>query len=409
MIKFDPNQLHSLQNRPNSKATSDAREGQQRSVVPNSPVTKVSLSGQLVSSFSLYQKTVINKLEQALPGQNNARVGSEDIEKAQLAQKEKRADIASSNILNFVSSRLQLDQAEGASEEELESRLAAALKGYESGYGEANSILDDMGLLSEDVASDISLTDQKVREGLAQLAEKYLSEDSELRQQLVADGDSSDDVDVTSIGQNLSQLSAAEGRSFRFELETKDGDKVYIDARSLQGASFSQDDNGYGFAASSESEFALRIEGDLDDDELAAINDLLKDVNSLSEDFYAGDMQKALEKALSLGYDSSEIGSFSLNLTQMTSVKAVQAYQPEQPLLKPAILSELKPLGKYASQVAESLVKANEHFNEPRQLLSELLQNMAEMNKEEGKQSIVEFYSYSETLVQQYSQKLLEQ
>lgn len=405
MIKFDPSQFNKLQNRPASASQQDFSERSQSQVSQRNPVSTVTLSGQQVSSFSLFQKTVIKKLEQALP--NNRGTSAEQIQQAQSDARERRADVASSNILNFIGARLKLDAQNGATPEQLESRLEAALKGYESGFDEANGILSDMGLMSDDVEADVNLTNSKVRQGLAELTKQYLGDDAELLDKINAEELEESEALNEVVSPTYSQVSAAQGRSFSFELETRDGDKVTINARSLEGFSRSQSTGGAGFAASFEREFALGIEGELDEGELKAINDLLKDVNSLSEDFYSGDMQKALEKALSLGYDSSEIGSFSINLTQVSSVKAVQAYQPEEPLLKPAVLSELRPLGKYASDIAESLVRASELFNQPEKLFSELLENIAKLDEQEGRQSIVEFYSYSETVMQQFATKLL--
>ncbi|QTH62857.1 DUF5610 domain-containing protein [Psychrosphaera ytuae] len=405
MIKFDPSQFNKLQNRPASASQQDFSERSQNQVSQRNPVSTVTLSGQQVSSFSLFQKTVIKKLEQALP--NNRGTSAEQIQQAQSDARERRADVASSNILNFIGARLKLDAQNGATPEQLESRLEAALKGYESGFDEANGILSDMGLMSDDVEADVNLTNSKVRQGLAELTKQYLGDDAELLDKINAEELEESEALNEVVSPTYSQVSAAQGRSFSFELETRDGDKVTINARSLEGFSRSQSAGGAGFAASFEREFALGIEGELDEGELKAINDLLKEVNSLSEDFYSGDMQKALEKALSLGYDSSEIGSFSINLTQVSSVKAVQAYQPEEPLLKPAVLSELRPLGKYASDIAESLVRASELFNQPEKLFSELLENIAKLDEQEGRQSIVEFYSYSETVMQQFATKLL--
>ena len=297
-----------------------------------------------------------------------------------------------------------------------------------------------MGLMSDDVESDVALTDSKVRDGLSSLVKEYLGEDesSDLLERIdagrVSNADDSSDEPAESedtggsssaINSQYSQLSASEGRSFSFKLETKEGDVVEINARALQwfsaeqyssqqrtsgsgnGPSGIQQTSGVGFEAGNQSEFALRIDGDLDDDELKAINDLLKQVNSLSEDFYGGDIQKALEKALSLGYDSTEIGSFSLNLSQMSSVKAVQAYQSEEAFLKPNVLTELKPLGKFAAQVSQSLMQAKENFANPETLVSDLVQNISNLNQQAGRETIVELYSFSETIIQQFNQRLI--
>ncbi len=64
------------------------------------------------------------------------------------------------------------------------------------------------------------------------------------------------------------------------------------------------------------------IEGDINEDEALAINDLLDQVVALADEFYYGDVEKAFNQALEIGYDSSEIAAYMLDL-QLTETQTV--------------------------------------------------------------------------------------
>ena len=73
--------------------------------------------------------------------------------------------------------------------------------------------------------------------------------------------------------------------------------------------------------------FFMAVNGELDEDELKAIGDLLNNINNLAEDFYAGDIEQAFKEALELGFNSDEILRFSLNLRMDQSVKVQESYR----------------------------------------------------------------------------------
>ena len=114
-------------------------------------------------------------------------------------------------------------------------------------------------------------------------------------------------------------------RNFDFELKTQDGDRVSISFAGLQASSLvagADFQPGSSLVAAysgqvSLGSFELVIEGQLDESELAAISDLLGQVELVSESFFDGDLQSALEQALAIGFDVSEIASFSLDLMQV--------------------------------------------------------------------------------------------
>ena len=348
----------------------------------------VQLSRTDVESFSMFNKTVQKRVGEAVPNNFNE-LETQELERL-LAERDERAELAAGNILTFVERQLRADVQDGATQEQLESRLNAALEGFEKGFGEANDILGNNGLLSDSLSEEIGLTRDKVLAGLNELKKSYIDDaetavaEPEETAKAVEAAIDTDNI-KRGLGSQLANFSAAqvgEARDFSFQLTTQDGDVVTINASALYAAQYEQASGTRGganvstlsFESYEESQFSLFIEGELDEDELAAINDLLSNVNDLADEFYNGDMSVAFEKAMSLGFDSEEISGFALSLTQVKSVRAIQAYQPEQEILKPNVMAELKPIGKFAQELAQSLTLAKEHFSEAKALMESLFE-----------------------------------
>lgn len=76
---------------------------------------------------------------------------------------------------------------------------------------------------------------------------------------------------------------------------------------------------------SSRSRVSLQVEGDLNDEELAAINALVGQVNDLTDTFFDGNVDEALSQAMSLTYDSSQLADYSLRLKLRQSFEGYSA------------------------------------------------------------------------------------
>jgi Domain of unknown function (DUF5610) len=315
------------------------------------------------------------------------------------------AEKVANNILGFIERRLQLDIADGASQEELQARLESGLAGFKKGFAEASEKLEALSLLSPEITADIGKTYDLVLEGVDELRSKFI-QSSEAG---VAEPKSNQPADVlktaepkksptkldvpeflpaTSSYLGYGNYEYGRAREFSFELTTKEGDKVTIKATSSEGLAVEAGRAGRGnnsvsalnASYSSSQSFSLSIEGELSEDELGAINDLLGRVNDLASEFFEGDLDIAFDQAMNLGYDAEQIGGFSLNLAQAEIQQVTQAYQTFEPNRaadnsgKPQLLADqLLPLGNFIKDLLASLDRAEE-FNEPKSLLS----NMAE-------------------------------
>ncbi|HEY0891510.1 MAG TPA: DUF5610 domain-containing protein, partial [Cellvibrio sp.] len=233
------------------------------------------------------------------------------------------AEKVANNILGFIERRLQLDVADGASQEELQARLDAGLAGFKKGFAEASEKLEALSLLSPEITADIGKTYDLVLEGVDELRSKFIQS----TEADVAEPKSNQPADVlktaepkksptkldvpeflpaTSSYLGYGNYEYGRAREFSFELTTKEGDKVTIKATSSEGLAVEAGRAGRGnnsvsalnASYSSSQSFSLSIEGELSEDELGAINDLLGRVNDLASEFFEGDLDVAFDQAM---------------------------------------------------------------------------------------------------------------
>ena len=227
-------------------------------------------------------------------------------------------------ILGFIEQRLQSEQAAGADPSKLKGLLEQARSGVEKGFAEARKILDGMGGLQGKVASDIDDTYQKIQDGFSDL-DKRFNPDAAL-------------VEGSTNIAAYSERFAAQAETFDMEVTTRDGDRLRISIAqasanwSQSGVVASSNGNGSSVVASSQSgslqigAWQVSVEGELDDEERAALEKLFGQVQDLSNKFYAGDLSGAFDRAMALEMDGEQLASMSLRLTQTTMRQATDAY-----------------------------------------------------------------------------------
>jgi len=299
---------------------------------------------------------------------------------------------AANTILGFIERRLTMDAAEGATQEQLQSRLDAGLEGFKKGFADAAEQLKALSMFSPEIEADVADTYKQVLEGVDALRAKFIAGTTapvttQNSAPAIAEPSA---VNNIAIQQGLYEY--AEARDFRFELVTKEGDKVSIHASSSLGVSIaaSRDSNGVSVngSKSSASNFDLSIEGDLNENELSAINELLGRVDKLAGQFYAGNLDKVFDKAVSLGYDDQQIASYALNLSQVQIQQVAVSYgafTPDSEQQSTSLANQLAPLGDFIKDVLATLNVAGE-FADPHKLLLDLTKKMAdqaEINNEE--------------------------
>ena len=261
------------------------------------------------------------------------------------------------NILRHVQNGLNQLRVQGADAGRLEQRLQAARDGIEKGYAEATDMLKGLGLLSDELKSEIAAGRELVNQGLDELAGNI--------------GKSASEPVLTARSDSLTVANA-----FSLEVLTREGDRVKVSFSQTQGISQSRSAAGESMALSSQRSWSMEVAGSLSEAERTALTGLFDDVQSLSERFFAGDIGRALGDAMELGFDGTQLASMSLNLVQQTSVVSTRAYSQFQPQLPTPELESLKaPLASYVDSYLRALDKASPLANAA-QTLQDLVQQM---------------------------------
>ncbi|MGB0467405.1 MAG: hypothetical protein ACPGF7_07755 [Pontibacterium sp.] len=138
-------------------------------------------------------------------------------------------------------------------------------------------------------------------------------------------------------------LSAAErfsqADSFSLDLTTREGDRVTIsfDHASVYQASLGATADGKGGSAAvfdisraEQNQFQFQVQGDLSTEELDAIQNMIKDVSLIADDFFEGDVQAAFERASEYQMDRSQLASMELHMSRSEQYSAVSAYEQVQ-------------------------------------------------------------------------------
>ncbi|AVO51314.1 DUF5610 domain-containing protein [Ectopseudomonas mendocina] len=271
-------------------------------------------------------------------------------------------------ILGFIEQRLQSEAAAGADPAKLDKLLTQAREGVEKGFAEARKILDGMGVLKGQVAGDIDDTYKRIQDGFGDLDKRFGS----------AAPSAPDKVAVAGYSERFSALA----ETFDLSVTTRDGDRLRISVAQAS-ASWSQSS----FAASSDGKstsvvgssqsgsmqiggWQVDVEGELDDDEIKALEKLFSQVQDLSDKFYAGDLAGAFDRAMALDMDGEQLASMSLRLTQTSVRQATDAYGAVAGQGASAVNSGLQ---DYAQGLLDALRSAGDLAQDAGGMLKELL------------------------------------
>jgi hypothetical protein len=274
-------------------------------------------------------------------------------------------------ILGFIEQRLHSEQAAGADTGKLQKLLDQARSGVEKGFAEARQILDGLGVLQGKVASDIDDTYQRIQDGFADL-DKRFNPDAAL-------------VEGSSKLAAYSERFSAQAQTFELAVTTRDGDRLRISIAQAS-ANWSQSSiaaasngNGSAVVASSQSgslqigAWQVSVEGELDEQERAALEKLFGQVQELSNKFYSGDLSGAFDRAMALELDGEQLASMSLRLTQTSIRQATDAYSAVAEQGGQAASAVNASLLDYAQSLLEALRSANQVSEDGKGSLLDLL------------------------------------
>ncbi|TWX45840.1 DUF5610 domain-containing protein [Colwellia hornerae] len=263
------------------------------------------------------------------------------------------------NVMDFVGASILAAQANGASDDKLEEMFEQGRAGVNLGIEQAKGDLKDLAMLDDELNQGIEKSRDLINKGIDDLHEKMFPSANTSNDNL--------SVSTPSIGSTTinSELNTSNSKSSELTITTTDGDVVSISFSELQEYARKEDyqyqesnqgaSTNYSSASNTyhEINFSYSVEGKLDDDEKAAIESLIKDVNSLQKDFFNGDVNQAFEKAIELGFDNKQITSFSMDLQQTKTSYVSQAYTrvaESDDKLAPSIGKDLRPLIDFLDQ-----------------------------------------------------------
>lgn len=257
------------------------------------------------------QQRALDNLAQHIPGVKNAK-GFETL-KADEFTPEK----VSERIAGFVEMGLASAKARGASEQDLQSLRDQAQRGVEKGFKDAREILKGLDMLNGRVAEQVDETERLTFAKLQGL-------DGESAAPLTTPGA----WDV-SVGERF-----AKAESLSMTLTTQSGKTVTVDfaradvmqSRMQASAQGGQSQWAMDVSRYSASGYQFSVSGELSDAELQAMQDLVQDVAGMANEFFNGDVQKALEQVGDLRFDSQQLASMDLNMTRVESYTMVQRY-----------------------------------------------------------------------------------
>lgn len=305
------------------------------------------------------------------------------------------AEKVAGNILGFIEQRLQSDAADGATQEQLQERLEQGLAGFKKGFAEAQKQLEALSRFTPEIQTDINDTRDRVLSGIEGLRERILDdafnpEKSGNDKGREASAEKGNSVEAEqSVRPTAYAYEQARASAFSFELTTAEGDVVSIQANSSGAASLSGGGQGQSFSASASRSTSWSVEGDLNDDERAAIESVLGQVDSLSEQFFSGDLDGAMTSAMDLGFEGDQIAQFSLNLSQTDIRRVSESYgqvsrADGQPSGASTLQERLAPLGQFLRDLEATLAESEKVSAQPQQLLLDAGERMAAGNTGEN-------------------------
>ncbi|NOX68317.1 MAG: hypothetical protein GXP15_03950 [Gammaproteobacteria bacterium] len=225
-------------------------------------------------------------------------------------------------------------------------------KSNDSAESVAADVVTSARTIAEQGSAEPARTLAKVRQSVAQavsISQKSV-ETTEGKTELdVADGLIQRGLDELEKDTRLVSASsfAVEARSKQrstIKIQTQEGDIVKFDLRRVDRLSASdvaiQTDSGSAslteISVSSKSRLVLKVEGDLNSAELDAIKNVFAQAEKLAEEFFAGDLNAALEVVAGLEFDTSQLARVSMKFRSNERISIQQTTLQNAPVAAPA-------------------------------------------------------------------------
>jgi len=273
---------------------------------------KVPLATESIAENKLLSQKVLNSLAQLLG------INVEE-QTSPYQSDDSSAEHAAGQILSSITKLKDRFLETNPSPEAIVNFNQQILEGVERGFNDAKEALQALGKLDEAVLAEISKTIEIVKQ---KLNSERSSNDTE--------------VQVGTIEKLQAMfVSVEESQSTSIQVRTQEGDVITINISRASSASLgfaSYDSANLQFSAiekqsASQVSLSYVVEGDINEEEKIAIENLLKGIDKVSDKFFDGKVEQAFNKAVDLGFDTSQIAAFSFDLSNTSVIKAASAYQ----------------------------------------------------------------------------------
>jgi hypothetical protein len=280
-------------------------------------------------------QVLLGKLAEKIPGMTTEKLSGLDA-------KNFTPDKVADRISDFVASGLDAAKSRGASDERLQQMYDAAVKGVEKGFKEAREILDNLNVLQGDIKTQVDETEQKTFDALANIAPGSREATAQAVLGAAERYRNSEDMSV--------------------KVRTQDGDEVTISFSRNQsydatyGAGADNQGNSVAWMDVSRSEstqYQFSVQGELDEGEIDALQQMVRDISGVADEFFNGDVQKAFDQSAGIRFDASELSSMELNMSYSRSLSQAASYEQVGSLEQPADKPGLR-LGQLMKDLAES-------------------------------------------------------
>lgn len=247
------------------------------------------------------------------------------------------------------------------------------------------------------------------------------------------------DLETEIFNPNVSELNAlnmSDAKSGSLLIRTKDGDEVQLRFETVKQFSassfYSATENNQDADASNEDTqgsssqqveryqyfesngISFSLKGELDDEELTAIADLVEQTQDLADTFYNGDVDKAFEQALTLGFDDKELVGYALQLNRTTQAEVVKAYEniqhySENGEVENQYGSIVSPISQYLEKMmsafenATNTLESGEDYNS---LIAGIINEMEDVQVPDLVTAINRFHSFNQQLLNAVPQQV---
>jgi hypothetical protein len=300
------------------------------------------------------------------------------------------------NVMNFVGGVIKSAANNGADDAYLENLFSQAREGVSKGIAMAEQ--DIGGFMDEDTQNGINNAQALIEQGIVTLEDSLLGSAQETDDNQVSDSDAQ--------GSQLEALriNTTGGDEVRLRFATLEGRDAHESSPQLAINENNTQANS-AFRSFEHSSLSFSISGELNEDDMTALRELVEKASDLSETFFAGDIDNAFEQALSLGFDDSELVEVALQFNKREPNQVIQQYEQVQndtENTQGQVGSNIKPIADYLDKFLETMTLSEQSLGSEGDystLVNGIINQMESVHTPDLVSAINRFHTFNQRLV----------